>query len=134
MTDREHVSRWLTDYVAAWKSYGRGDIEALFTEDVAYRFHPYDEPVRGRDAVVAAWLFETDDAAASSRDEPGTYEAEYRPIAVDGEVAVATGTSTYFSKPGGPVRTIYENCFVIRFAPDGRCSEFTEYFIERPPG
>ena len=29
---------------------------------------------------------------------------------------------------------VYENCFVIRFDADGRCREFTEYFIERPTG
>lgn len=25
-----------------------------------------------------------------------------------------------------------DNCFVIRFDPDGRCIEFTEWFMERP--
>ena len=46
MIDREGVSRWLDAYVAAWKSYDRDQIAALFSDDVEYRFHPYDEPVR----------------------------------------------------------------------------------------
>jgi hypothetical protein len=25
----------------------------------------------------------------------------------------------------------FDNCFLMRFAEDGRCEEFTEYFIER---
>ena len=132
MTDRAQVERWLDAYVSAWKSYDREDIAALFSDDVEYRFHPYDEPVRGREAVVAAWLGESSFEGASERDEPGTYDASYAAVAVDGDVAVATGTSTYTSAPGGPVTKAYDNCFVIRVDAEGRCSEFTEYFVERP--
>jgi ketosteroid isomerase-like protein len=125
--DRDAVTRWLAAYVAAWKSYDRAEIEALFTEDVEYRYHPYDEPIRGREAVVEAWLGEGDHEGASARDAPGTYDAEYHPVAVDGDVAVATGKSTYTDP-----ETAYDNCFVIRFDLDGRCREFTEWFVERP--
>ena len=134
MTDHAQVERWLDAYVSAWKSYDREEIAALFSEDAEYRFHPYDEPVRGREAVVAAWLGESAPEGASERDEPGTYDASYAPVAVDGDVAVATGTSTYYAEPGGPVRTTFHNCFVMRFDADGRCSEFTEFFIEAPRG
>jgi ketosteroid isomerase-like protein len=132
VTDRDHVQRWLDDYVSAWKSYDRDEIAALFADDVEYRYHPYDEPVRGGEAVVASWLGESEHEGASERDEPGTYDASYAPVAVDGDVAVATGTSTYTTEPGGPVDSIYHNCFVIRFAEDGRCREFTEWFIKQP--
>jgi ketosteroid isomerase-like protein len=130
--NRADVDRWLDAYVDAWKSYDRDRIEALFADDVAYRYHPYDEPVRGRDAVVASWLGEGDAEVASSRDRPGTYDASYRAIAVDGDLAVAIGSSAYFAEPGGPVTTAYDNCFVIRFDADGRCGELTEWFMERP--
>jgi len=129
---KEDVDRWLEAYVAAWKTYDRDRIVALFAEDVAYRYHPYDEPVRGRDAVVEAWLGNSEAEGASSRDVEGTYEASYGAIAVDGDVAVATGASTYYTEPGGPVDKVYDNCFVIRFDGDGRCREFTEWFMERP--
>jgi ketosteroid isomerase-like protein len=130
--ERGDVQRWLDDYVAAWKTYDRDRIAALFSEDIRYRYHPYDRPIEGREAVVESWLGEGDHEGASARDEEGTYEAAYRPIAVDGEVAVATGTSTYFTEPGGPIDKVYDNCFVMRFDSDGRCREFTEWFIERP--
>ncbi len=125
--ERADVQRWLDDYVAAWKSYDRDSIAALFAEDVSYRYHPCDEPVRGRDAVVGAWLGEGDQDVASTRDEPGTYDASYAPVAVDGDVAVAVGTSTYTDPPKA-----YDNCYLIRFDADGRCLEFTEWFMERP--
>ena len=131
--DREAAQGWLDRYVAAWRSYDRDEVAALFSADVAYRYHPYDEPITGRDAVVASWLGEGDaSAAASTRDAPGTYDARYAPVAVDGDTVVATGRSTYRDTPDGPVVQVYENCFVMRFDADERCREFTEYFIERP--
>jgi len=118
--------------VAAWRTYDRDDIAALFAEDVAYRYHPYDEPVLGRDAVVASWLGESDAAGTSTRDAPDTYEARYTPFAVDGDTVVATGTSVYRDRPDGPVTTTYDNCFLIRFDHEGRCQEFTELYMKRP--
>ena len=128
---REDIDRWLAEYVSAWKRYDRDQIAALFTEDIAYRYHPYDEPIEGRDEVIKAWLAEGDHPEAGTRDEPGTYEADYRCVAVDGDVAVATGESSYKDSADGPVVRVYDNCFVMRFAPDGRCREFTEWFMQR---
>jgi ketosteroid isomerase-like protein len=130
--DTPDVDRWLQAYVAAWRSYDRDQIEALFAEDVTYRYHPYDEPLRGRAAVVASWLGEDGAAGASIRDQPGTYDAGYRAVAVDGPVAVATGSSRYRAEPGGPIEKTYDNCFVIRFDQDGRCTDFTEWYMKRP--
>src|SRR4249919_746560 len=112
--DRPRAQAWLDHYVAAWRSYEPEAIADLFSEDVSYRYHPYDEPISGREAVVASWLGESDDEGGSSRDEPGTYDASYAPVAVEGDVVVATGTSTYRDEPGGPVTKVYGNCFVMR--------------------
>ena len=130
--ERADVARWLDDYVEAWKTYDRERIEALFADEVEYRYHPYDEPVSGRNAVVESWLGEGEHEGASTRDPEGTYDAAYEPVAVDGDVAVATGSSTYFERPGGPVEKVYDNCYVMRFDADGRCREFTEWFLKRP--
>ena len=130
---RDEVDRWLEGYVKAWKSYDRDEIAALFSEGISYRYHPYEEPPTvGRDAVVETWLGEGHAEGASTRDAPGTYDAEYACVAVDDDVAVATGFSTYLTEPGGEVDKIYDNCFVMRFDSDGRCSEFTEWFMKRP--
>jgi len=130
--DQQTAQDWLARYVDAWRSYNRDDISGLFTEDVVYRYHPNDEPTVGRDAVVASWLGETTSDQASTRDAPGTYDAEYAPVAVDGDTVVATGTSRYREAPDGPVVRIYDNCFVMRFDGEGRCREFTEYYVRRP--
>jgi ketosteroid isomerase-like protein len=130
--EKSDVDQWLRAYVAAWQSYDRDQIGALFAEDVEYRYHPYDEPVRGRAAVVKSWLGEDESPDASSRDAPGTYDAAYQAVAVDGDVAVATGSSRYRPEPGGAVDEVFDNCFVLRFDSAGRCREFTEWYIKRP--
>ena len=96
--EKADVSRWLDDYVQAWKSYDRDAIGALFSDDVSYRYHPYDEPIRGREAVGSSW-FGKGEGDGASRDDPGTYDAGYLPVAVDGDVAVATGRSTLLRRP-----------------------------------
>ena len=82
--------------------------------------------------MVESWLGEGGHEGASARDEEGTYDASYEPVAVDGDVAVATGSSTYTKHPGGPIDKIYDNCIVIRFDADGRCREYTEWYMRRP--
>jgi hypothetical protein len=74
--DRATAQAWLDRYVAAWLSYDAGDIAALFAEDVVYRYHPYDDPIVDRKAVVASWLGEGNSDGASTRDAPGTYAAQ----------------------------------------------------------
>jgi ketosteroid isomerase-like protein len=130
--EKADVDLWLQAYVSAWKSYDRDQIRELFAEDVKYRYHPYDDPVEGREAVVESWLGEVGGANVSTRDDEGTYDAVYRTVAVDGDVAVATGSSSYTSEPGGPVNEVFDNCFVIRFDSEGRCREFTEWYMKRP--
>ena len=130
--DRHDVDRWLDAYVMAWKRYEPEEIAALFSDDVTYRYHPDDEPVRGRDAVVRSWLGEDEPDGASDRDPEGTYDATYRAVAVDGDTAVATGHSVYRTTPGGPVERVFDNCFVMRFDETGRCRDFTEWFMQRP--
>ena len=113
------VQAWLDAYVQAWRSYDPRAIGALFADDAEYRYHPWDEPVRGRDAIVASWTDEPD--------EPGSWEADYRAWAVDGSRAVATGQSSY---DGGA--RVYHNVFLLEFDDAGRCRRFTEVFALQP--
>jgi ketosteroid isomerase-like protein len=120
--DRQGFQRWLDRYVEAWKTYDEQQIADLWSEDAEYRYHPQDEPVKGRDAIVANWLEEKDD--------PDTYDAKYEVLAIDGDVHVAQGWSRYFSEPGGPPNDEYHNIYVIKFDDEGRATEFTEYWIQ----
>jgi SnoaL-like domain len=122
---RDDVQRWLDDYIAAWLSYDAVDIGELFSEEAEYRYHPWDDPLVGRDAIVSDWL--------GDRDVEGTYSAHYTPFAVEGDRAVAVGESRY-TNPDGSHRTLYHNVYLLHFDADGRCSSFTELFMELPEG
>ena len=120
----DDVQLWLDRYVAAWTTYDPAAIGDLFAEDATYRYHPWDdEPVTGREAIVANWL--------ENRDEPGTWDAHYDAWAVEGERATAIGESRY-RNPDGSFRTLYYNLWALRFDDHGRCVDFVEYFMELP--
>jgi hypothetical protein len=116
---RDDVADWLDRYAAAWLTYDPEAIRALFSADAAYRYHPWDDPIRGADAITDDWL--------ANRDAEGTYEGRYEPYAVDGDRAVGVGTSTYT----GETQRTYHNVFLLAFDGDGACTSFTEVYLER---
>jgi len=124
--DEAAVTQWLARYVDAWRTYDAESIGALFSDDAAYRYHPWDEDaeiVRGRAAIVANWLEEPD--------APESWDAEYHAWAVAGERAVAVGVTRYLAAEGTTVDREYHNVFLLRFDNDGRCMEFTELYMPR---
>ena len=117
--DRSTFQAWLDRYIAAWRSYDPAEIGALFSEDVVYSYRPYTEPVVGRDAVVSDWL--------ANQDAPGSWDAEYRAVAVDGDTGVSVGESRY---PGAG--SAFSNVYVVRFNDAGEAREFSEWWVEKP--
>jgi hypothetical protein len=117
----DDVQAWLDAYVEAWRTYDPESIGALFAKDATYAYHPYDEGeevLRGREAIVADWRGE--------RDEPGTWEASYRPLVVEGRQAVAEGTTSYANGH------FYWNLWTLRFDEENRCTQYVEWFMARP--
>ena len=126
---RDDVQGWLDRYVAAWMSYDPVAIGELFTADAEYRYHPWDDPVVGRDEIVKGWLNPAGDA--TNRDKPGTVQSHYSCYAVDDDRAVAIGDTVYLDTPDGlPIRS-YENVWLMEFEADGRCRSFIEYYMKR---
>ena len=115
----ESVQEWLDAYVQAWRTYDEAAIRALFAADATYAYHPYDEPERGLDAIVAAWVDDTDD--------PDAWEATYAPALIDGRRAIATGQTRY--REGDKV---FSNLFELEFDADGRCTRFVEWYMAHP--
>ena len=121
--NHDDLQAWLDRYVEAWRTNERSQIASLFSEDAVYRYRPYGgeaRAARGREAIVQAWLEE--------EDPPGSWVARYEPFVIEGDRAVATGVSRYHASDKGPART-YHNAFLLRFGRDGRCAEFTEYYM-----
>jgi ketosteroid isomerase-like protein len=128
MIDAEMVQRWLDAYNHAWITYDPGEIGALFTEDAAYRWHPWDEGddvARGRSQIVAAWL--------ENRDVVGTYRGAYRPLQVKDDQVIAVGVSFYYTNDTQTtLDRVYHNLWVLQFTDEGRCSSFTEWYMQAP--
>lgn len=128
MIDEGTVQLWLDGYSRAWETYDPDAIGDLFSDDAEYRWHPWDagdDVARGRKAIIDAWL--------GSRDKPGTYTGEYRPLLVKDPTAVAVGVSRYYAD--STRRTLvreFHNLWVLEFDGDGRCRSFTEWFMQTP--
>lgn len=119
---RDEFGHWLMRYVEAWRSGDPVAIGDLFSQDATYRFRAGGAIVTGREAIVEAWLKE---------DESSAWEAHYEPLAIEDEVHVSIGWSRYFDDAGS-LRDEYSNIFLCRFDAQGRCHEFTEWWMRAP--
>jgi ketosteroid isomerase-like protein len=118
MTSNE-VQAWLDAYQEAWRSNDEAAIRELFARDATYAFHPYEDPLRGSDAIVAAWLQEPD--------EPSSWEASYAPSLIEGQRAIAAGETRYLKRG-----RVFSNLFELEFDTDRRCTRFVEWYVEHP--
>jgi uncharacterized protein (TIGR02246 family) len=122
MSNEELTSRlraWVDAYVQAWNSNDPADIGGLFADDAAYFTEPYAEPWRGRDEIVRQWL--------DRKDEPGETAFRWHPLTVTPEVAVVEGTAVYRDPPRA-----FSNLWVIHLDAEGRCTQFTEWWMQHP--
>jgi SnoaL-like protein len=116
--DARALESWVEAYRRAWETNDPGDIGSLFTEDAVYNTEPFREGIRGRDAIVADWL--------KRKDEPGDAEFRYEIKAVCDDIGFVRGWTKYFTPPPRE----YSNLWEVRLADDGRCSEFTEWWMK----
>lgn len=109
---------WTRAYIEAWRSNDRERIGALFTDDAHYLTSPDSQPRIGREAIVSGWLEDSDD--------PDTWTFEWEILYEVGDFVVVQGHTRY------PAERDYLNLWIIRLAPDGRATEFTEWYMPRP--
>ena len=121
---REAVQAWLDAYVLAWKSFDEATVADLWTEDAVWHY-PFQARATSRAEITAEWMRD----AAEYPDQ--VFDAHYEPIAIDGDLVVAHGRTVFFGE-AGDVITAYDNIWVLRFGPDGRCAEFHEWYAGRP--
>jgi hypothetical protein len=110
--DRDQVMAWVDGYLKAWRAQDPHLVEGLFTEDAAYRTSPYEESKVGLEAIKEFWL----------SDAGQTFTVRADPVAVDGQSAVVRLEVGYQSPPQE-----YRDLWVLRFADDGRVSDFEEW-------
>jgi hypothetical protein len=111
--DRGDVMRWVAAYESGWRNEDPEAVCVLFSEDAAYRASPYEPSAVGHDAIKAFWL----------NDAGRTFTMDGRVLAVDAPVAVVRVDVRYET----PKVQEYRDLWVLRFAPDGRVSDFEEW-------
>jgi ketosteroid isomerase-like protein len=121
--DADDVTRWLVGYVEVWRAGDHDAVARLFTPDAVYHPDPFTAPRRGHAEIAEYWR--------ESGDEPDAFDAEYAPLVVTDDVAVTHGFSRYLSADRSRVDREYGNVFVLRFAADGRCAEYREWYMLR---
>jgi ketosteroid isomerase-like protein len=117
------VSDWLAGYIEVWKAGDHQGIARLFTADAQYHPDPFTTPRCGHKEIAEYWK--------ETGDDPDAFEAAYKPLIVAGDIAVTHGFSRYFTADRSRVDKEYANVFVLRFASDGRCSEYREWYMLR---
>ncbi len=117
--DVKTVTDWVEGYKKAWASNAREDIAALFAEDSKYYTSPFADPWEGRDNIVQTWI--------DHGDSPGDYTFRYEVLGTSDNAGIVRGWTVYKN----PARE-YSNIWLIRFDKDGKATEFTEWFREKP--
>jgi ketosteroid isomerase-like protein len=115
---KEDISKWVGGYLKAWNSNDPEDIRSLFAQDAVYYTGPFDTPWEGRESILKNWL--------AKKDEPGSFTFRYEVLAVSGSLGVVRGWTTYLENDAD-----YSNIWTIRLDADGRCEEFTEWWMRR---
>jgi len=113
----ERLDDWMDLYVDAWSTNDPELIAAMFTEDAVYDPQTADGELHGPAEIIAWWKEKDED--------PENWDFEWLPVVETDEVAVVTGTTQYFDPAA-----VFRNLFVIKFDEDGRCRDFTEWYIE----
>jgi hypothetical protein len=108
---------WIDGYRRAWEEADTDLVLTLFTEDASYRSNPFEEAHLGHAGIRAYW----DGVTAQQRD---VRVRMGRPFAAGDRVAVEWWTT--MESQGEDVTL--PGCLLLRFEPDGRCSDLREYW------
>jgi ketosteroid isomerase-like protein len=117
------VVAWIDRYIDVWKSGDDSRVKELFSDDAEYFPDPFATPRHGHASIAEYWRI--------TGDAPDAFEAHYKPLVIAGDLAIVTGFSRYFDDSRSRIDKEYGNIFVLRFAADGRCSEYREWYMVR---
>ncbi len=121
--DYQMFKTWLDTYGGAWKSGEAKGAEELFTrlftEDATYQETPFDEPMRGRKAII--------EYGRASIQSQRDIEFGYEILAVTPTLGIAQWWTSFTQIPSGDAVRL-DGIFVISLNEDGRCTELREWW------
>lgn len=114
--DRAELEAWIDAYEHLWRTAGTDGLGEIFAEDAVYSPGPFEDQVRGLDAIREFWEKER-----QGPDEG--FEMTYEVVATEGDTGVARLKVRY----APPREQFYRDLWIVRAGPDGRCRSFEEW-------
>jgi len=115
----ESFQHWLDAYGRAWETRDPQAAAQLFAEAATYQETPFDEPLRGRAAIVAYWS-----------EVPRTQEQirfGHKILSTKEHTGIAHWWASFVRLPAkSPVAL--NGIFVVTFDANGQCVEFREWW------
>lgn len=118
----ERFQNWLTQYGRAWETRDPVAAGTLFAEDGIYQVTPFEEPMRGRDAIYEYWKGATE----LQEDIHFRYEI----LAVSEYLGVARWQTSFARIPSG-IRVQLDGIFVVALDGENCCTVFKEWWHRR---
>ena len=113
---------WLRRYGDAWAARDGDAAASLFSEDAAYCWGPFAEPLVGHVAIRDRWNAATADLE----------DVRFRAEAIGRDGARRFVRWRVELREPGQASVALDGVFVLDFADDGRCSRLQEWWMVRP--
>ena len=117
--NQQSFSCWLDAYKQAWETRDPQAAGKLLTEDATYREMPFDEPMRGRAAIIEYWS----DVPKSQENIRFRYEI----LAVAENRGCARWWATFVRIPS-QINVKYDGIFVVEMNQHDECTKFEEWW------
>ena len=110
---------WLNAYGRAWESRNPEAASGLFAEDGIYQVTPFDEPLRGREAIFEYW------STVAQTEE--CIEFRYEILVTNAQLNIAKWSASFVIVPHG-LHTKLDGIFLISLNEEGRCKSLREWW------
>lgn len=120
--NRERLVGWLDAYGRAWETGDADAAASLFTEEATYQESPFEEPMRGREAIHRYWS----QVPEQQRDVEFGYEVLSASPALVHWWASFTRLAS-----GAPTRL--DGVLLLEFDEGDRCTSLREWWHAHPP-
>ena len=117
--NHDSFKSWLDAYGHAWESGDPRAAAEIFTNDATYQEVPFDEPMRGREAIAEYW--------SKNVSEQDQVRFGYEILATTQDKGIARWWSSFIDIPS-KARVKLDGIFVLSLDSENRCDVFQEWW------
>jgi ketosteroid isomerase-like protein len=118
----DEFKKWMGQYQVASETSDPAAVAALFADDAVYQESPFDEPMRGREAIYRYW------SEASQWIQESRFSYEILAVRDNWGIALWQGQLT-LRETGKQI--LLDGVFLVEFDEAGLCSRFREWWHRR---